>query len=278
MLLSLNWQKEREAKCIGFFYYYYLLPADSSEMACSFKAFFPDWHSSAVTCWVLVLLPTWVSSPPGCVHPCQCSRGKVRSPPLSLPLAAPGLFKLLCTCTGGVLSPGRFCLELEHCLVLQDGAAQGGDCIMGRICCCTIEFPSDQEDHWAGLSLAPGARDDPGSYCHVGSEVLACPTSFYLGKCWSQVHSSRPLSCICSTANAEPDAPVARGSLPSLLSSGGSLAPLLLSAGLWTPPLLAVFLPTRGHLPLPELVFPPSAVSGKGIRVFVALANNEAKI
>lgn len=69
-----------------------------------------------------------------------------------------------------------------------------------------------------------------------------------------------------------------RRSLPSLLSSGASLAPLVLPAGLWTPPVLAVLLPTRGHLLLPELVFPPSALSGKGFQVFVALANNEAKI
>lgn len=56
----------------------------------------------------------------------------------------------------------------------------------------------------------------------------------------------------------------------------GSLAPLVLCAGLWAPPVLAVLLLTRGHLLLPELVFPPSAVSAKRFHGFVALTNNEA--
>lgn len=237
-------------------------------MACSFKAFFLNDIPalSPVWCWCFCRL--WCPAQPRLCPPLPVQRGKARSPSLRLPLAGPGLFKWLCTCTGGILSPGQFCLELEHSLVLQDGAAQGGDCIVGQSCFWTIEFPSDQWDHSAGLPLAPGARDDPGIYCHVGSEVLGCPTSLYLGKCWSRVHSSPPLSPICSTADAEPDTPVDIGSLPSLL----------LRAGLWTPPVLAVLLPTPGHPLLPELVFPPSAVSGKGIRGFVALANNEAKI
>lgn len=170
-------------------------------------------------------------------------------------------------------------MELEPCLVLKDGAAQGRDCITEQSSCWNIEFPSDQWDHSAGLSLVPGAQDDSGSYCHVGSEVLACPTSFYLGKCWSQVHSGPSMSAdllhsACGTQRLHK--PVGIQSPPSLLGSGGSLTPLVLCAGLWTSPVLAVLLPTHGHLLLPELVFPPSAVSGKRFHVFVALTNNEA--
>lgn len=157
---------------------------------------------------------------------------KVSSPHPGLTLAAPGLFKCLCSCTGGVLSPGQFCLGLEHSLTLRDGAAQGGDCITGQSCC--VVFPSDQWDDPAGTSLAPGAQDDPGSCCSVSSEVLGCPTSFYLGRCWSQVHSS-PLSAdllhsLCGAQRLPK--PFGIQSLPSLLGSGGSLAPLLLHAGL----------------------------------------------
>lgn len=85
---------------------------------------------------MLVLLPTLVSTPAhqAVSTPASAAEGKVSSLHLSLTLAAPGVFKLLFTCTGGVLPPGQFCLELEHSLVLKDGAADGGGWIMGQSC------------------------------------------------------------------------------------------------------------------------------------------------
>lgn len=52
---------------------------------------------------------------------------------------------------------------------------------------------SDQWDHSAGLSQAPGAQDDPGSYFPVGSEVLGCPTAFT----WARVGGSSAQVLLC---------------------------------------------------------------------------------
>lgn len=107
------------------------------------------------------------------------------SPQLSLPLAAPVSFKLLCTWSvlfgaGARSSSQRWSSTgqgLYHRteLLFKHGVSQW----------------SVGSSSW---SLALGAQDDSGSYCHVGSEVLGCPTHLYLGKCWIPVHSGPSLS------------------------------------------------------------------------------------
>lgn len=85
-----------------------------------------------------------------------------------------------------------------------------------------------------------GHRMTLGVTAMLALRSLAAPPAFTWASAGAR--STQVLLClqICSTADAEPDAPVDIWSLPSLLGSGGSLAPLRLCAGLWTSPVLAV--------------------------------------
>lgn len=174
MLLSLNWQKEREAKSIG------------SSICCLLIALK----------WLVPLKPfSWVTSQchllgagahQAVPTPASAARRAVSSLPLCLPSAAQVYFNCFVPVQEGAC-PRSVLFGAGALPGSQRWSSTGTELLLEH------RVSSDQWDHSTGLSQAPGARDDPGSYFPVGSEVLGCPTAFT----WARVGGSSAQVLLC---------------------------------------------------------------------------------